>query len=83
MDAYEQKSADEIIGLNNKLLRLADVPVTASIMAGLVAKSRGPPGNEKGSLLPFNSCRCCPLISDSESSSKTTSPITSMKRRLL
>ncbi|SAM82518.1 uncharacterized protein UBRO_21003 [Ustilago bromivora] len=47
MDAYEQKSADEIIGLNNKLLRLAEVPVPASIMAGLVAKSRGSPENEK------------------------------------
>ncbi len=43
LNAFENNSAAEIVGLNNKLLRLAGVPVRASVMASIVAKSRGPP----------------------------------------
>jgi uncharacterized protein len=43
LDAYEQNSANSIIGIGNKILRLAEVAVPASINAALVAKSRGPP----------------------------------------
>lgn len=46
MDAYEQNSAASIVGLNNQLLRLAEVNVPASILAKVVAKSRGPPEQE-------------------------------------
>lgn len=43
LDAFERNSAAQIVGFNNKLLRLAGVPVPASIMAKFVATSRGPP----------------------------------------
>lgn len=43
LDAFEKNSAAEIIGLNNKLLRLAGVAVPASVMAKVVATSRGAP----------------------------------------
>lgn len=43
VDAFEKNSAAQILGLNNKLLRLAGVPVPGFIMASFVAKARGPP----------------------------------------
>lgn len=46
INAYEHNSAAHIIGVNNKLLRLAGVPVPASVMASIVASSRGPPEDE-------------------------------------
>ncbi|GAC96094.1 NADP-dependent L-serine/L-allo-threonine dehydrogenase [Pseudozyma hubeiensis SY62] len=38
VDAYERNSAAQIVGLNNKLLRLAGVPMPARFMAAFVAK---------------------------------------------
>ena len=46
LDAYEQNSANSIIGIGNKILRLAEVAVPASINAALVAKSRGSPEDD-------------------------------------
>lgn len=43
LDAFENNSAAQIVGFNNKLLRLAGVPVPASVMAKFVGLSRGPP----------------------------------------
>ncbi|EST05669.1 Short-chain dehydrogenase/reductase SDR [Kalmanozyma brasiliensis GHG001] len=43
LDAFERNSAAKILGLNNQLLRLSGVPVPASVMARVVATSRGAP----------------------------------------